>query len=1045
MKKNLLVLVTAFFAITMSYSQTTFTGKVLDENQVPLLGATVVVKGSSNGVVTDFDGNFEIQLSKENEILEISFIGYVSQDFDTSGKTTAVITLKPSSVTLNEVVITALGIKKEKKRLGYSEQEVKGDITKSRDPNVLNSLSGKVSGLVIASSSEFFTAPKMYLRGKKPLIVVDGVPLGTDSWNISPDDIESINVLKSANAAALYGSAGGNGAVQITTKRGTKDARGFVIELNQSSMLQGGFNAVPKTQNSFGPGSYGKYAFKDGLGAGVNDADYDQWGPKFEGQLITQYDSPLDANGNLIPTPWLARGVNNLDNFMETGLLEATNLAVASQFDKGNVRFSMSHTYQKGINPNTKLNIYNFNLSSKYNFSEKTSIDASANFNFQTSPNNPRVTYGPNSYIYNMLIWGGADYDVRDLRNYWQEGKEGIQQKNFEYYRYNNPYFMAYEWLKGIQTNDYTGQVSLNHKITNDLDVTLRTNIALENEFENEKFPVSMGMYDRDLKKGDYREWTHYNMKSYSDLMMNYNKTFGDFGVRATLGANLNIEKYRNSYATTDYLIVPGLYTLSNSLSPVQPKNYRSHYETQGYYASADFSYKSFLFLGTTGRFDKDSRLPLKNNTFFYPSVSLSAVLSEVLEIPSVNFLKLRMSYAKVGSSLEPYVNSTYNPNGNGDVRNFDDIYNNQDTYTLNNPYTIRGVNYNPATVNSILANQNLEPAFNSSTEFGIESRLLNNRLGLDVTYYENTNGPQIFDLRYSDASGYQGKKENGITTKTKGWELALTATPIKTNNFNWNIILNWSAYKEYLEKVYGDITNNGRIKIGDRVDAYYITDFMRTSDGKLIVGDDGKPLENAYETLAGYAAPKWSAGIANSLTYKNFSFDFSLDGRYGGKIEDYVSKKMWQSGRHEGSDTPERSNDVQGIKSYVTDGVIVTGGTLTTDGAGNVISDTRTFAPNTTKMYYQDFAKSYNGQTAANIIDKTFFKLREVSLTYTFPKNVLSNTFINSASISLIGRNLIYFAKHKDIDLDQFNDEKGSTLQTPTVKSYGLNINLKF
>ncbi|MFT5244705.1 MAG: hypothetical protein ACI8QQ_002650, partial [Psychroserpens sp.] len=360
-------------------------------------------------------------------------------------------------------------------------------------------------------------------------------------------------------------------------------------------------------------------------------------------------------------------------------------------------------------------------------------------------------------------------------------------------------------------------------------------------------------------------------------------------------------------------------------------------------------------------------------------------------------------------------------------------------------PFTVNGATYNPASINSVLANQNLQPAFNSSTEFGIESQLFKNKLGFDLTYYENKNGPQIFNLNYSVASGYNGKKENGITTRTKGWELAITASPIKTKDFSWNVRLNWSAYKEYLEEVYGDITNNGQIKIGDRVDAYYINDFMRTQDGQLIVGSDGKPLKNVYQTKVGYAAPDWSAGIANSLNYKNFSLDFSLDGRYGGKIENYVARKMWQSGRQIGTDTPERANDVQGVKSYVTDGVVVTGGLLTTDGQGNVLSDTRTFSQNQTKMFYQDYSKSYNGQAAANIIDKTFFKLREVNLTYMFPNKLLANTFINNASVSLIGRNLIYFAKHKDIDLDQFNNENVSPLQTPTVKSYGLNINLKF
>ena len=892
---------------------------------------------------------------------------------------------------------------------------------------------------MIAQSPEFFKMPNISLRGKKPLIVVDGVPLGTDSYNISPDDIENVTVLKGANAGALYGSDGSNGAIQITTKRGAGNSKKFVIEINNSSILQAGYNAIPEVQTSYGPGSYGKYAFKDGKGGGINDADYDQWGPKFEGQLITQYDSPRDADGNLIPTPWIARGKNNFRNFMENGFLETNNLTAAASFEKGSVRFSTSHTYQKGINPNTRLNIFNYNLSGTYTFNEKTEVNGYANFNFQTSPNNPNVNYGPNSYIYNILIWGGADWDIRELRDYWQEGKEGVQQINFEYTRYNNPYFMAYEWLRGYYKNDYTGQISLTHRFTDELNVILRTNVAVNNLFQDEKFPYSATTYGREKAQGDYKEWYDYSLKTYSDLMLNFEKNFGDFGAKALLGVNLDIDKTRATQAKTDYLIVPGLYNLSNSLTPVQPTNSRSHYETYSGYSSLDFSYKNFIYLGLTGRYQKDSRLPEANNTFFYPSVSLSSVLSSILDLPQqIDFLKVRASYAKVGTSL-----SGSNPT---------DIYSNQNTYNLGSSFTIDGQTYNWAQVNSILANANLKPAFNSSSEIGIETNLFKNRLGLNATYYENKNGPRIFDLAYSLASGYNGKKQNGITTRTKGWELALDITPVQSENWNWNFILNWSTYREYLEKVYSNpktgeaISNLGRIKVGERMGQYYINDFMRSPSGELIVGKDGKPITDSnYPTLIGYTTPDWIAGIRNVISYKNLSLNFTFDGRYGGKIDNYVNRKLWQSGRHPDSDTPERANDVQDIKSFVTPGVVVTGGELTRDGEGNIISDTRTFAPNTTKMFYQDYAKSYHGQTAANIIDKTFFKLREVTFTYNFPKNILEKSFINQASVSLVGRDLLYFSKSKNIDLDQFKDESSSPLQTPTVKSFGLNINVKF
>ena len=1023
--KNCMILLLMLTTSLIMAQKTTFKGKVVDEQKGTLPGATVLVKGGSTSVETDLNGNFEIQLPNGKEILTVSFIGYNSVDFNVLKSKSTVIVLKANSESLNEVVVTALGIKKEKKKLGYSVQEVQGDLAKGRDANVMNSLAGKVSGLIVAASSEFFTSPTLNLRGKTPLVVVDGVPLGTDTYNISPDDIESVNVLKGANAAALYGSVGGNGAIQITTKRGTKNTKGFVVEYNHNSLYQSGFNAIPKTQSAYGPGSYGQYAFKDGKGGGINDADYDQWGPKFNGQLITQYDSPLDSSGNLIPTPWLARGKNNFTNFMEDGFLITNNLALAASSDKGNIRFSVSNTYQKGINPNTKLNIYNYNLSGKYNLSDNTWVDASSNFNFQTSPNNPNVQYGPNSYLYNIIIWGGPDYDIRDLRNYWQKGKEGLQQMNFEYTRYNNPYFMAYEWLRGYYKNDYSGQISLNHKFNSNFDVVLRTNMAVSNLFRNEKFPYSMTTYGREKAQGDYKEQNDYKFKNYSDLMLNYNKTINDFSIKATVGLNNNTEKYRNLFATTNYLIIPGLYNLSNTQTPVQPTNYNSHFETDSFYGSLDMSYKSFLFLGATGRYDTDSRLPKQNNTFFYPSVGVSAILSEVIKIPNVDYLKVRSSYAKVGGSL--------------------DIYSNLNTYNLRDPFTINGTTYSAAYVGGVLSNSNLKPAFNSSLEFGLETKMFKNRFGFDVTYFENTNGPQIFNLNYSEASGYLGSKQNGITTKTKGTEVSFFVKPVKSENFNWDFNVNWSTYKEYLKEVYAGITNNGLINIGDRVDGFFINDFMRTKDGTLIVGSNGKAMVNSYQTKVGYKSPDWTLGITNKVSYKSVVLNFSFDGRYGGKIEDYVNKKMWQSGTHEGSDTPERANDVLGIKSYVTPGVVVTGGSLVTDGQGNTITDTRTFAPNTTKIFYQDYSKSYNGNTAANIIDKTFFKLREVSITYNFPRAFLKRSSIADASISLIARDLLYISKNKNIDLDQFINDQTSPLQTPTVKSYGLNLNFKF
>ena len=317
---------------------------------------------------------------------------------------------------------------------------------------------------------------------------------------MSADDIESYSVLKGASAAALYGSRGKNGAILISTKRGSKDKRGFQVDFNSSNMLDNGFYAIPLTQDEYGPGDHGKYAFGDGRGGGLNDGDYDGgWGPKFEGQLIPQYDSPLNpTTGVRQGTPWVARGKDNLKRFLNPGILSTNNVSISSTGDKYNLRFSGSHIYQKGIVPNTKLNISNFNITTDYSFSEKLKFESSLQYNRQYTPNIPDVNYGPNSIIYNMTLWAGADWDVEDMKNYWQNGKEGTQQIYAEYQRYNNPYFMSYEWLRGHNKSDVIGQAAMTYKFTPFLDFMARTQVTTWDLKRNEKMPYSAGSYGRD-------------------------------------------------------------------------------------------------------------------------------------------------------------------------------------------------------------------------------------------------------------------------------------------------------------------------------------------------------------------------------------------------------------------------------------------------------------------------------------------------------------------------------------------------------------------
>ena len=654
--------------------------------------------------------------------------------------------------------MTALGVKKELRTIGYSTQEIKGeDLVKAREPNPLSALTGKVAGLNVGISAEMLARPQILLRGNSNLLfVIDGVPVNSDTWNINPDDIESYTILKGPNASALYGFRGQNGAILITTKKGTKDPRGFSIDFNSSTMMDKGFIAVPESQDEYGAGANYQYAF--------GNKPYDEdgkfrrpnvWGPRFEGQPIPQYDSPIDpATGIRTGTPYIARGKNNYKNFAQTGLLSTNSLAISASNEKADMRVSLSHSYQKGIFPNTKLNITNFNISTGYNFSKKLRLEGSLNFNRQYTPNIPDVTYGPNSYTYMFNVYGGAQYDVDDLRDYWQSpGKPGIQQYFMEYGRNNNPYFMAHEWLRGHYKTDIYGYAKLLYKITEDLELSVRMQATTWGLTRTEKLPYSAIIYGRDLRQGDYREDRRNLFETNSDLLLKYNKELGsDFELTTIVGGNLRTFQYNSTYESTDYLIVPGVYNLSNSKNPKLSYNFGSEMLVLSGYGSVDFSFRNFATLSATGRVDKLSTLPAGNQSYFYPSLSLSTVVTDYLKLPEfISFIKLRGSYANVrGGLTSPEIGPSYRAmNLASPLQYGTDLYTSYDgpNYSNQNNYQIKNLynNVPSADFSGNIANEELESYSVTSYETGIDMKFLENRLGLDVTYFVTDNGPQIF------------------------------------------------------------------------------------------------------------------------------------------------------------------------------------------------------------------------------------------------------------------------------------------------------------
>ncbi len=1070
----------ALFSQVALAQETPLSGKVTDAaDGSPMVGISILVKGTTRGTTTNSDGAFKINASP-TESLIFSFVGFSPIEVNVGNQTAINVKMSQDYRQLQEVLVTALGIKKDVRRTGVSIQGIDASQTiKAREPNPIQGLVGKVAGLTIGMSAEMLRRPQVILRGNADVLyVVDGVPINSDTWNISPDDIDNYSVLKGASASALYGFRGKNGAILITTKRGSKDKRGFSVDFNSSTMFDRGFNSLPKVQDLYGPGDHGQYAFVDGKGAGNNDGDYDVWGPRFDGQLIPQYDGKVvpgqqftttyndgkTFTGNIQPTPWVARGANNLQRFLETGVLSTNNIAVASSGDKYNVRFSLSNTYQKGIVPNTRLNSTVFNTTLDYKFSNKLSFESNLQYNYQKSPNIPDVNYGPNSMIYNMTIWGGADWNVDDMRNYWQAGKEGVQQIYAEYQRYNNPYFMAYEWLRGHQKNDIIGQAAIKYKLATGIEATLRTQVSTWNVFRNEKFPYSAGTYSRDERRGDYREDRRNLFDNNTELLIKIDKNISkDLSLNAFLGGNIRTFNYNSSYATTNYLNVPGVYNFANSANPVRAFNYQAAMGVKSAYYSADFSYKNFLTLSTTGRVDQLSTLPKGNNTFFYPSVSGSFVASDLFKnLGPISFLKIRASYANVKDGLtQSSIGSTP---GASFPLDYGDQYSSsydgptyQNSAVYNAPF---GYNNIPgATFTNTLNNPNLKPNSTSQTEIGTDIRFLNNRLTLDVAYFVSNDGPRIFNLPVSSTTGYSSALVNGIKTQKKGVEISITGTPIKNlNGFTWEVLGNWSTFKERLTEIYPGVEKlNQYYKIGDRVDSYFDNTFYKSPDGQLINDASGRPIINPVPQFLGFANPDWVWGINNRFKYKNWNFSFQFDGRVGGTIANYVQRQLFRGGRHgetiEGAMGLARFEDTKGIKSYVGEGVVVSNGlAIKTDVDGNITNYSELqFAPNTTKQFLQDYLGRRYSPNGGNLMSRSFGKLREIVIGYTLPSSILQKTFIKQASISVVGRNLLYFAEKKDIDLDQFafstsfQPSGRSDLQSPTTRRFGFNLNLTF
>ncbi|TDN40578.1 SusC/RagA family TonB-linked outer membrane protein [Hymenobacter sp. UV11] len=1067
-------------------------GVVTDDAKQPLPGVTVLVKGTTRGTTTGSDGRFNIE-AKPGEVLEFRMIGSTTQDVPVGEQRALTVALRTDLKALDEVVVTALGVKKETRKIGYAVQEVSGAaITQARDPNPISGLTGKVAGLSVGPSAELLRAPNVLLRGNTlSLYVVDGFPIDTDTWNISPDDIETYTVLKGPAAAALYGNRAQNGAILITTKKGNLNKKGFTVELNSSNVIQSGFLAFPRLQDSYGPGENTFYTFVDGKGGapGGVDGDYDVWGPYFNGQLIPQYDSPV-VNGVRQGTPWVARGANNLKNFLRPGFQTNNNIALSANGDNYTTRFSVSQQTQNSYIPNNGLNIVNFNLYGSFNPTPRFKIEANLNFNRQFTDNFPDVDYGPNSLIYSSAVWTGADWDVNapDIRGIWQPGKVGTQSVFAEYQRYHNPWLMVEKWTRGHYKNDTYGYLTGNYKLDEHLNLTLRTQISTYSLLRTEKMPYSAHPYGREGNLGDYREDRRNLFDNNAEGFLSYNYQVGRFlGLSGLVGANVRNMTYNSNWTSTDYLTVPEVYAFSNSLNPVQSTSFNSQMRVLSAYYSLDAALGKYATLSATGRVDRSSAFQTPT-TYFYPSVSVAAVLSDYISLPTaISFLKVRGSYANVradatsatigpapfnsitalsGQTLanSPGTNPLfYNPLGYGNV--YASPYNGPD-YSLQSFYSV-GKPYNNQAAGSGSDNlfaQNLKTTTRVNYEEGVDIKFLQNRLGLSATAFQYIDGPRILPNTISTATGFTTEYINALKTKKTGYEVSLTGTPVRTpSGFSWDVLVNYATYKEvYNELPAGQSLYQTFFAQGDRTDKFYGTAFVRNAAGQIINDAAGKPLTNPVLQNLGNLNSTFTWSFFNDFHYKSVGLNFQFDGAVGGVTTDYMFNKTMRGGRNsltaEGALGAARYQDwqnygVAGYKgSYVGEGVVINNGaSINYDSqTGKILNpEALQYSPNTQVAFVQDYVSKYYNVQESNLMSKTYGKLRQVIISYELPGSLLAGSFIQKVSVSLIGRNLLYFyadKRFKDVDLDQYNGAVSVTgLQSPTVRSYGLNLKATF
>ncbi len=1048
LQMGLATLVILLSLSTEAWAQSTLKGRVLTPAGEAVPGAVIQLKGTTKGTVADGDGNYALTLDAPapEGILVVSSVGYAADEVAIGGRTDIQLTLKEDNQSLGEVLVTALGIRREEKSLGFAAQTVNSNaLVDAKTNNWINSLSGKVAGLNIQGvGAGPMGSSRITLRGEsslnldnnQALIIVDGVPIsskitgtghtshlsadspvdyGSTISDLNPDDIEKVTVLKGPGATALYGSRAAGGALVITTKSGARKDKGIGVTFNTNFNIEQ-INRWPDYQFEYGEGRtdayYSYLNSADGINTSTTSAAGRAWGPKFNGQQYYQY-NPAALDGKPTErTPWVPYE-NYISGYFQTGQTYSNSLSFEGGTDKGSARFSVTHLKNTWIIPNTGFERINAALSVNQQISSRLKITGKANYTNKKSNNLPAAGYNNQSLMYFVIIGPAPNVNPEWYKPYWQPGEVGIRQRNPFNPGPDNPFLDMYEMLNKMNRHGVIGNVAATYQFTPKLDVMVRTGTDMAFEFRSQQRPFSMTKFPR----GMYREQNVFSYESNTDVLLTYKDEFRNkITTSISAGGNAMRQTYDFAGLYADQLAQPGIYQISNSLDQAVADPLKTRKAINSLYAAAQIAYDEKIFVDITGRNDWSSTLPFENNSFFYPSVSTSFLLNEIFRMPSsISFAKVRASFAQVGNDTRPYQIARY----------YDRVFGNSFT--------------NPAT----LFNADLKPEITASYEFGADIRLFRNRLALDVAYYNNNSRNQILEVPVDPTSGFSRILINAGLINSRGVEVKLTGKPVQNTNFSWVTTALWSTNRSYVRELADGVTNqtiyahNTNVTIEARVGGLmgdmYGRGFQRSPDGQIVYGTNGLPAQlDPVAKKWGNAFADWKASLSNEFSYKGVRLSILIDGQMGGEIYSQTSHKNNTLGKTKVT-LPGRE-----------------GGLI---GEGVVLKSDGTYVPNTTNIaasaYYDNYYQISNAEV--NIFDASFLKIREVRLEFNLPKNLLSRLRIQQTSVAVFGRELFNFTKFPGFDPEGGNLNSGTLTpgveltQFPSARIVGANLTFKF